>query len=67
MARDARKSAKRNARDGEINVRLTVQVKADMAPAVRSDSEFYITNQGVLGERYLEIAPGSAAAAMDFC
>ena len=62
VARDARKSAKRNARDQEINVRLTVQVKAKMAPAVREDSEFYITNQGVLGERYLEIAPGSAAS-----
>lgn len=62
VARDARKSAKRGARDKEINVRLTVKVKEKMAPAVREDSEFYITNQGVLGERYLEIAPGSAAS-----
>ncbi|MCB9542525.1 MAG: MCE family protein [Myxococcales bacterium] len=46
-----------------VHVRLTAEVDAEMFPAVRQDSEFYVTSQGVLGEKYLEIRPGSPAAA----
>lgn len=45
-----------------VHVRLTAEVDAEMFAAVRADSEFYVTSQGVLGEKYLEIRPGSAAA-----
>jgi phospholipid/cholesterol/gamma-HCH transport system substrate-binding protein len=33
-----------------------------MAATVRKDSEFFVTTQGVLGEKYIEIVPGSAAS-----
>lgn len=47
---------------GPAHVRLTALVDVDKFPAVRADSEFYVTSQGVLGEKYLEIRPGSADA-----
>lgn len=46
-----------------VNVRVTVSIDEAMAAAVRHDSEFLITTQGVLGEKYLEIVPGSANSA----
>lgn len=45
---------------GPAHVRLRARVDVDKFPAVRADSEFYVTSQGVLGEKYLEIRPGSA-------
>lgn len=45
-----------------VNVRVTLSIDEAMASAVRQDSEFLITTQGVLGEKYLEIVPGSAAS-----
>jgi phospholipid/cholesterol/gamma-HCH transport system substrate-binding protein len=45
--------------DPEVNRRVFVRVKLvleeERASAVRTDSEFYITTQGVLGEKYIEI------------
>lgn len=45
--------------DPEVNRRVFVRVKIvledERAPAVREDSQFYITTQGVLGEKYIEI------------
>lgn len=60
VARDARKSEPRHRREAPINVRVRVSVDETMAEAVRRDSEFFITTQGVLGEKYLEIVPGTA-------
>lgn len=60
VARDARKSEPVRAGEPPINVRLRISVDEGMARAVRHDSEFYVTTQGVLGEKYLEIVPGTA-------
>lgn len=61
VARDARKSAPRPHESNKpINVRIYINVDADKAPAIRKDAEFFVTSQGVLGEKYLEIAPGTA-------
>lgn len=63
VARDARKSAPLADGEPPINVRLRLTVTDKMAPAVRHDSEFYITTQGVLGEKYVEIVPGTQSSA----
>ena len=42
-----------------VYVRLKVWVEDRAAPAIRKNSEFYINTQGVLGEQYLEITPGT--------
>lgn len=62
VGRDARKSALASASADEapINVRVTIRIDEQMAAAVRKDSGFFITTQGVLGEKYLEIVPGTA-------
>ncbi|MBU0553591.1 MCE family protein [Myxococcota bacterium] len=63
VARDARKSApKRGESHKPINVRVRIEVDEDKAPAIRKDAEFFVTSQGVLGEKYLEISPGTAEA-----
>ena len=38
-----------------VFVRCKLTLEEEMAYAVREDSEFYITTQGVLGEKYIEI------------
>ena len=40
-------------------VRLKISVRNEAAPAVRKDSRFYINLAGLIGDRYLEITPGS--------
>ena len=42
-----------------IFVRLKVWVEDRAAKAIRTDSNFYINTQGMLGEQYLEITPGN--------
>ncbi len=42
-----------------VYVRLKVWVEKRALDAIRKDSEFYINTQGVLGEQYLEITPGT--------
>lgn len=39
----------------EVMVRAKVVLDPAMASAVRQDSEFYVTTQGVLGEKYIEV------------
>lgn len=39
----------------EVMVRARLVLDPTMADAVRQDSEFYITTQGVLGEKYVEV------------
>ncbi|MEZ4266802.1 MAG: MlaD family protein [Myxococcota bacterium] len=40
-------------------VRVTLRVDSEKIPTIHEDSRFYITTQGVLGEKYVEIDPGS--------
>lgn len=40
-------------------VRVRLRVDSDKIPTIHDDSRFYITTQGVLGEKYVEIDPGS--------
>lgn len=62
VARDARRSEPRKKHEAPVNVRVRIDLDEEMARAVRQDSEFFITTQGVLGEKYVEIVPGTAAA-----
>ncbi|MCM2321920.1 MAG: MlaD family protein [Oligoflexia bacterium] len=43
-------------------LRLLVSVRKDAAYGVRHDSRFYINMAGIIGERYVEITPGSVAS-----
>ncbi len=40
-------------------VRLKISVNIEAAQAIRKDSRFYINLAGIIGERYIEITPGS--------
>jgi phospholipid/cholesterol/gamma-HCH transport system substrate-binding protein len=42
-----------------VQVRLKVWVEARVREAIRQDADFFVNTQGVLGEQYLEIVPGS--------
>jgi phospholipid/cholesterol/gamma-HCH transport system substrate-binding protein len=42
-----------------VQVRLNVWVEDRVRDAIRQDADFYINTQGVLGEQYLEVVPGS--------
>lgn len=52
-----------------VAVRVTLAIDPDKLATLREDARFYITNQGVLGEKYVEIEPvsfeGPALAAGD--
>ena len=51
---------KLDARTGRrVQVRVTAAVEEKYRDAIRDDAEVYVTAQGVLGEQYLEIDPGS--------
>lgn len=45
--------------DDRATVRVTISVAKKAAPAVRTDSRFYVNMAGIIGERYVEISPGS--------
>lgn len=42
-----------------VQVRVTASIEEQYRDAIRQDAEVYVTAQGVLGEQYLEIEPGS--------
>ena len=42
-----------------VQVRVVVWVENRVREAIREDAEFFVNTQGVLGEQYLEIQPGS--------
>jgi phospholipid/cholesterol/gamma-HCH transport system substrate-binding protein len=42
-----------------VQVRLKVWVESRVREAIRQDADFFVNTQGVLGEQYLEIVPGS--------
>lgn len=46
----------------EVKLRLHITVDKKAWPTVRADSRFYINLAGVIGEKFLEITPGSMAA-----
>lgn len=46
----------------EPSLRVTVSVAKKALPAVRQDSRFYVNMAGIIGERYIEISPGSGPA-----
>jgi phospholipid/cholesterol/gamma-HCH transport system substrate-binding protein len=46
-----------------IYVRAKVELDADMARSVTEGSQFFVTTEGLLGERYVEIVPGPPDAA----
>jgi phospholipid/cholesterol/gamma-HCH transport system substrate-binding protein len=43
-------------------LRLKISVKKEAARAVRKDSRFYINLAGLIGDRYIEITPGTLAS-----
>ncbi len=42
-----------------VQVRMVIVVEDRAKEAIRQDAEFFVNTQGVLGDQYLEIAPGS--------
>lgn len=46
----------------EVKLRLTVTIDKKAWTSVRKDSKFFINLAGVIGEKFLEISPGSADA-----
>jgi phospholipid/cholesterol/gamma-HCH transport system substrate-binding protein len=45
-----------------VVVRTTLHINAEPAAMLRQDARFYISSLGVLGEKYVEIDPGSPGA-----
>lgn len=43
----------------EVNLRIRVSVSKDSWPTVRRDSKFFINLAGVIGEKFVEITPGT--------
>lgn len=43
----------------EVKLKILVEIDKKAWPTVRKDSKFYINLAGVIGERYIEITPGS--------
>jgi phospholipid/cholesterol/gamma-HCH transport system substrate-binding protein len=44
----------------EVKLRLKISINKDAWPTVRQDSRFFINLAGVIGEKFIEITPGSA-------
>jgi phospholipid/cholesterol/gamma-HCH transport system substrate-binding protein len=47
-----------------VYVRIHLSIKPAIAETLREDARFYITTTGLLGEKYVEIDPGSAKKAL---
>jgi len=46
----------------EIAIRLKLNISRKVREKIRKDSQFFINQAGIIGERYVEITPGSAQA-----
>ncbi|MCM2282144.1 MAG: MlaD family protein [Bdellovibrionaceae bacterium] len=46
----------------EVKLRVTVSIQKDAWKTVRGDSKFFINLAGVIGEKFIEVTPGSAVA-----
>lgn len=44
----------------EVNLKLRIAINRKAFETVRTDSQFFINLAGVIGEKYLEVAPGSS-------
>lgn len=47
----------------EVKLLMTITINSDAWETVRADSQFFINLAGVIGEKFIEISPGSSAAA----
>ncbi|MEK7358685.1 MAG: MlaD family protein, partial [Bdellovibrionota bacterium] len=47
----------------EVKLKVTISISKDAWETVRQDSRFFINLAGVIGEKYIEVSPGSSAAA----
>lgn len=43
-------------------LKIKISIQKDAAEGVRKDSRFYVNMAGIIGERYIEVTPGSADA-----
>jgi len=46
----------------QVFVQVTVELTDEMAPMVTQGSRFYISTEGILGEKYIEVTPGLPGA-----
>lgn len=46
-----------------VPLRLKISIQKEAAAGVKKDSRFYVNLAGIIGERYIEITPGSLEAA----
>lgn len=49
-------------KDEEVKLRITISIEKKAWSSVRKDSKFFINLAGVIGEKFLEISPGSLEA-----
>lgn len=47
----------------EVKLKIVISISKEAWPTVKKDSQFYINLAGVIGEKFIEVTPGSAAAA----
>ena len=47
-----------------VSLKLTIDVSASAVPSVRQDSRFYVNMAGIIGEKYIEISPGTSGSAV---
>jgi len=47
-----------------VALKLTITVSRAASYSVREDSKFYVNMAGIIGERYIEISPGTTASAI---
>jgi phospholipid/cholesterol/gamma-HCH transport system substrate-binding protein len=47
---------------GESNLRLTLAISQEVQDQIRLDSRAFLRTQGLLGDRFVDIAPGSSGA-----
>jgi len=45
-----------------VNISIRLQIDRRAMHMIREDSQFYITNAGIIGEKYIEITPGSQSS-----
>lgn len=48
----------------EVKLKIEITVSKESWPTIRADSQFFINLAGVIGEKFLEISPGSTAKEM---
>lgn len=62
--KDIRFAENYTTKDGEdIHLLVTIEVDKKVWTSIKEDSRFYVNLAGVIGERYIEITPGSRDAA----